>query len=409
MKPAKKARLSLASIFFTFFIDTLCWSIVFPIFAPYFLDPGNHLFSPQVSTATRTALLGVFLMAFSLGQFIGAPIIGEYADRHGRKRALIVSIFFTLVGLGLSAWSMGQHWLVLLFVGRLITGVFAGNMTVCLACVADLSSDEKIRVKRFGYLSVVAGFSFVLGAFIGGNLADPTISSMFSPSIPLWFATGLTLINLFFVLYAFEETGKGDLFVKFDFLESFRNIKTALRTEKLKRIYFIYFLFLFSWTILFQFTPVLVVQKFSFTASNIGDLALFMGLCWAIGSGYLNKILLRYFYPLRVLEFCLLSFTALCASVIFVHHLQSTLGVIGACVMVGGLAWPLCTGVISNLAPPNMQGKILGMSQSVQSFAMTLAPIAGGFAYRVSLNFIFLVGAAASLVAGVVYFSLKDH
>src|SRR5690606_34294193 len=64
-----KKRLTLASVFFTFFIDNLCWAIVFPIFAPYFLDPENKLFTPDVSIAERTTMLGFFLMAFSLGQF----------------------------------------------------------------------------------------------------------------------------------------------------------------------------------------------------------------------------------------------------------------------------------------------------------------------------------------------------
>ena len=409
MHLSKNRKLSLASVFFTFFVDNLCWSIVFPIFAPYFLDPTNRLFSADVSEATRTALLGFFLMAFSLGQFLGAPILGEYADRHGRKKAFVLSILFTLGGLALSAWAMGTNNLPLLFIGRLVTGIFASNMAICLACVSDLSHDEKSKVKNFGYLSVLAGLSFILGAFLGGKLSDPTVDPDFSPSVPLWLASGMTLFNLLFIIFAFRETTHVDPSVKFKLFESFRNLKMALKTEKIKRIYLIYFLFLFAWTILFQFTPVLVVQRFSFTGSDIGDLALYMGLCWAIGSGYLNKLLLRYFFPLRILELCLLAFTVLCGAIVLTHHLQTTLGILGASVMIGGLAWPLCTGVISNLAPKEIQGKILGMSQSVQSLAMTVAPLAGGFAYRFSLDLVFFVGAGASLIAGIVYFSLKER
>jgi MFS family permease len=73
----KKRKITLFSVYFTFFVDTLSWAIVFPIFAPYFLDPHNVLFSASVSTATRTTILGLFLMAFSFGQFLGAPIMGE--------------------------------------------------------------------------------------------------------------------------------------------------------------------------------------------------------------------------------------------------------------------------------------------------------------------------------------------
>jgi DHA1 family tetracycline resistance protein-like MFS transporter len=402
-------KLSLLSVFFTFFIDNLSWSIVFPIFAPYFLDKGNLVFSPEISLETRTTILGFFLMEYSLGQFFGAPFLGEYADRYGRKKALVFSVFFTLVGLAITAWSMQIHNLWILFIGRLITGIFASNMSICLAAATDLSVDEKHRVKNFGRLSVIAGLSFILGAFLGGKLSDPSIDRDFSPHLPLWIATGLSAVNCLFLVLFFRETGTIDKRTKFYLLESVQNLKEALQTEKIKRIYAIYFLFLFAWTMLFQFIPVLVVRKFSFTNSNIADMALFMGICWALGAGYISKFLLHYFSPLRVLEVCLLLFTALCGIIIFPKHIYFVLAILAGCVMIGGLAWPLCTNVISKTAPRHMQGKILGISQSVQSLAMTLAPAVGGLTYHLYLGFPFILGAAASLVAGVIYFSLKDR
>lgn len=404
----RKSKLSLASIFFTFSIDNLCWSIVFPLFAPYFLDPENILFGKEVSEAARTTILGFFLTAFSLGQFLGAPIIGEYADRSGRKKALAVSVFFTLVGLGITAWSMGAHILWLLFAGRLITGIFASNVSVCLAAISDLSETESARVRNFGFLSVLAGLSFIIGAFLGGKLSDPTISSYFTPNFPLWVATALTIVNFLFICLGFKETGTIDQTVKFDFWESFRNIKAALRTEKIKRVYFIYFLFLFSWTLLFQFTPVVVVHSFEFTSSDIGDLALYMGLCWAVGAAYLSKLLLSYFSSLRVLEGCLCLFTLFSLSLLFPKHIYAVLPIVGLCVTIGGLAWPLFNNLISTLAPRHIHGKILGMSQSIQSLAMTLAPIAGGAASHWSVRFPFLAGAVAGSIAILVYFSLRE-
>ncbi|HSX37356.1 MAG TPA: MFS transporter [Chlamydiales bacterium] len=403
----RKSKLSLASIFFTFFIDNLCWSIVFPLFAPYFLDPENVLFSREVSEATRTTILSCFLTAFSLGQFLGAPILGEYADRSGRKKALAVSVFFTLVGLGITAWSMGARVLWLLFAGRLFTGLFSSNMSVCLAAVSDLSATEKARVKNFGFLSVFAGLSFILGAFLGGKLSDPEIAPFFSPNFPLWVAAALTFFNFLFICYGFTETSTIDPSTKFDFWESFRNIKQALQKEKIKRVYFVFFLFLFSWTILFQFTPVIVVHSFEFTSSDIGDLAIYMGICWAFGSAYLSKFLLSYFSSVRILEGCLCLFTIFIFSLLFSTSIYIVLPVVGFCVVIGGLAWPLCNNLISNMASKRIQGKILGISQSVQSLAMTLAPIAGGLATQGSVKLPFLIGALSGLIATFVYFTLR--
>lgn len=199
-------RVSLFSIYFTFFVDSLSWSIIFPIFAPYFLDVHNPLFSPDASLATRTSLLGIFLMAFSLGQFLAAPILGEYADKHGRRKALILSVLFTCIGMLATALSVKFYSLLFLFLGRFTTGVFASNLSVCLACISDLSPTEKIKVKRFGFLSVLTGASFVLGAFLGGKLSDSQISPWLSADVPFWLASLLTFFNLLFVVFGFKET-----------------------------------------------------------------------------------------------------------------------------------------------------------------------------------------------------------
>lgn len=405
-----KEKSTLFAIYFTFFVDNLSWAIVFPIFTPYFLDPDNALFSPGVSVGTRTMILGFFLTAFSLGQFLGAPVIGEYADRHGRKKALTLCVFFTLIGICLSAWSMGTDHLAWLFLGRLITGVFASSNSVCFSCVSDLSEDEKAKVRRFGFLSMLVGIAFVFGAFIGGKLSDKTLSSDFSASFPLWLAAGLGGINFLFVLLGFRETSIVNPSVQFHFFQSFGHIKMALKTEKIKRLYGIYFLFLFSWTILFQFMPALTVEKFLFTNSDIGDLALFMGVCWAIGSGYLNRVLSQRFDTLHVLELCLVGFTIFCGLVMVPQHIYGVMALLGGCVILGGIGWPICTGLISGMAPREMQGKVLGISQSIQSLAMSLAPIVGGLAFHISLAFPFLIAAGTSLLAAFVYyFTLKNR
>jgi MFS transporter, DHA1 family, tetracycline resistance protein len=402
-------KFTFVAIYLTFFVDYLSWAIVFPIFAPYFLDVNNAVFSADISSGSRTMVLGFFITAFSLGQFLGAPIIGEYADKHGRKKALAISVFFTLIGLSLSAYSMQINNLYWLFAGRLITGVFASSTAVCLSCISDLSEDDKAKGKNFGYLSMIAGLAFVLGAFLGGKLSDKTINSSFSANVPLWIASGLTLLNLIFVLFGFRETAIVSPTVQFHFLDSFKNIKIALKTDKIKRIYSVYFLFLFAWTILFQFIPVLTVEKFAYTNSNIGDLALFMGVCWAIGSGYLNKFFVHRFDPMRVLEFCLIGFAVFCGVVIFPKHIYNVLGIVGFCVVVGGIAWPICTSLISNMAPKEIQGKILGLSQSVQSLAMSLGPAVGGIAFQSSLQLPFLIAAGTSLVAVVIYYFILKH
>lgn len=403
--PAKN-RLALGSVFFTFFVDNLSWSIVFPIFAPFFLDLHNELFSPDFSAAARTTILGFFLAAFPLAQFFGSPLIGEYADRRGRKKALIYTILFSLGGLALSAYSIQAKLLGLLFISRLISGLFSGNLSICLTAIVDISKDEHFKMKHFGYLAVIAGFSFIIGTYLGGKLSDPEVSELFNPAFPLWIATFLTFLNFLFVFFAFKETKKPHDLVKFNFLEGLHNIQKALQIAKIKVIYIIYFLFLFSWNILLQFTPVHLIETFHFSNSEIGDMAAFMGITWAIGSGFVNKFLVNRFASLKVLEFSLMAFTLFCAMIIFPKNVATFLLLLGICVILAGVAWPICTSLISSMADESVQGKILGISQSMQSLAMALSPLIA-VVTLIHTGLPFIVAALASLAAGLVYFKVK--
>ena len=400
-----KTKLSLASVYLTFFVDNLCWSIVFPIFAPYFLNADNPLFSASVSTATRTMFLGLFLMAFSLGQFIGAPIIGDYADRTGRRRALLVTIPCTLMGLLLTAWSMQSYHLGFLFLGRLITGIFASNGSICLAAISDLSENKTDKTKNFSHFSVLAGVSFVVGAFVGGKLSDPTISTSFSPELPIWLSGILCAFNFIFVFFGFSETIHIDTSKKLSLFPCFKNIKIALLTKKIHNIYAIYFLFVFSWTILLQFIPVVMIQRYGFTGSNIGDLALYVGVCWSLGSGYLKPWLLSFFSYSHLLKIVFAISLVFLSFLTYTTHIYNMLGLLGICVLSGAIIWPLCTWIISNLAPKQMQGKILSISQSIQAFAITLSSIIGGISFKWSIHIPFLIAALAILLAGSIFWT----
>lgn len=404
---SKKRKFSFFSINFTYFVDNLGWSIVFPIFAPLFLDSKNLIFSSDVSIAFKTTLLGIFLGAYPLAQFIGAPILGEFADKSGRKKALILSIALTFVGYGLTAWAVAHRHLLILFFARVVTGIFSGNLSVCLACISDLSKEEKVRVKNFGYLSVLAGFAFIVGAYLGGKFSDSSVNQYFSLDLPLWIAAFLSFLNLLFIIFAFSETKQQNPDIRFKFFESFSNVYQAFHLKDLKKLFFIYFLFVFSWTVLFQFTPVLVIQKFQFSRSDIGSLASFMGICWALGSGLISKILMSKFSNVKILEYALLVFVILSSLVGFFPKAFLVFITLGFCGIIGGIAWPICTGIISSRVSMNKQGKILGLSQSMQSLAMAISPILGGYFSKYIIEAPFLLAAFSSLVGVGVYLKGK--
>jgi len=400
---------SLAAVLTTFAISSLSATIVFPILAPLFLSSTDSIISSSSPQYVRAILLGFFLASFPLAQFLLSPLIGEFADRKGRKQAFLITLMLEVIGYGLAAYGIMKLNLILLFLGRFITGLAAGNMSVCLATIVDLSPNEKTKVKYFSYGSAVVGVMFVLGPFIGGKLSDPTINPLFTKDFPMWIGTGLAVVNLMVMWTLFKETLEVKSEEAFHPMQALNNIALAFRTKQVRDLYIIYFFFLFSWNMIYQFIPALMVEIFSSTSSVIGDVSAMMGLVWILGTISLSflihtKLKIKNFL---FFAFILFSFTAILIPI--PHKLIFFLIIVSISVFFAGAMWPIFTGAISNAADQAIQGKVLGLSQSVQSLSMMLAPFLGGFFLQAHTSVPFAVSAISALIAAGLLTKTKSH
>ncbi|MGE0199035.1 MAG: MFS transporter [Simkaniaceae bacterium] len=406
-KDAVKQKTSLFSVFFTFAVDNLGATIVFPIFAPLFLNSSQKLFGPDIPMSYKTTMLGIFLGIYPLMQFIFSPILGEYADHHGRKRALLLTTFLTFIGYLMSAWSIHHHTLIGIFISRLIMGIGAGNLSICLSTLSDLSPGPRKKERYFSYGSAIAGFTFILGPFVGGKLSDPTINPLFSAAFPMLIGGILGIANVLFILFAFAETLERKSTTPFDFIKGIHNIQMALKTETIRPLYLIYFFYLFSWNIIFLFVPAFVVQNFHLSNSRIGDICAILGVCWIFGTGVLHRILNRTLSSKGILLGSFVFFAAMVVFVPYPHHLHTFLYIIGGCTILSGLIWPLCTGAISNAAPSQIQGKVMGLSQSMLSLTMLLASLLGGVFLHAHSMVPFVFSSLSVLIAAALLLKTK--
>ncbi len=400
MKASKvREKSSLFSIFLTFGVDQLGATIVFPIFAPLFLSSQHQLFDPSTPLSYRATMLGIFLGIFPLMQFVFSPLLGEYSDHHGRRRALLLTTLLTFLGYLLCGLGIRRHWLGMIFFSRVVMGIGAGNLSICLSSLSDLSLGAKKRARYFSYGSAIAGVMFVLGPFIGGKLSDPNVNPWFNSSFPLFLGALLALVNVVFLFWAFEETLHALATSPFDFAKGVRNIYLALRTPSVKNLYFIYFFYLFSWNIIFLFIPAFAVQNFALTNSRIGDLCALLGGCWIVGTGVLHRFFERRVSFRWSLILPLLFFAAVVIVVPFAHQLWGFTALLAVCTALAGLVWPVCTAAIANAAPQGVQGKVMGISQSMLSLTMIFAALLGGGVLRAHSSLPFLFSATSTLVA----------
>src|SRR5262245_24900303 len=92
--------------------------------------------------------VGIITALFAFCEFIAAPTLGLLSDRYVRRPVLLLSMAGSAVGYLLLGW--GQA-LWILFLGRIIDGITAGNISTIFAYVADITPHEQ-RAKRYGMI-----------------------------------------------------------------------------------------------------------------------------------------------------------------------------------------------------------------------------------------------------------------
>ena len=183
-------RAAIGFILVTVTLDILAIAVVVPVLPRLVL-------SFEGGSAVDTAhMLGLFGTAWALMQFIFSPVQGALSDRYGRRPLILASNF----GLGLDYILMAlAPGLTLLFVGRLVSGMFAASFSTANAYIADVTPPDR-RAARFGLISVAFGVGFVAGPALGGLLGS------WDPRLPFWVAAGLSLANGLFGVFVLPES-----------------------------------------------------------------------------------------------------------------------------------------------------------------------------------------------------------
>jgi benzoate transport len=112
--------------------------------------------------------LGVIFSVTLAGMMLGAMFIAPYADKIGRRKMLIASVFIIGISMTLTGFSASLWELIIL---RTITGLGVGSMLANLTALTTEYTPTKYR--SFSVAIVASGFP--LGATMGGIIVVPTL------------------------------------------------------------------------------------------------------------------------------------------------------------------------------------------------------------------------------------------
>ncbi len=391
---------SLFPILLAAFIDLLGIGIVIPVVAPLMVSNTTGIFDAGVSEDLREILYGLLIASYPIAQFFGAPILGSLSDRYGRKPVLEFALFGSAVGYGLFAVGIIYGSLPILFFSRILDGFTGGNISIVYSAMADLST-SKNKARNFGLIGMMFGIGFVVGPFVGGVLADSSLVSWFSPSLPLWVATGLCIFNLLAVRVMFKETLHELSNQKVDFLAGFKNMKTAFSLPNLRNLFITTFLAGLGFAFFTQFFQVLLIERWAFGESEIGTFFGFIGICIALVQGGLMRPVSKRFRSDQIPGVTLFGLAVAIGINVFTTEAWMAFAIIPLIAIFQGLGSPNLAALVSDEATPEQQGRIMGINQSINSVAIAVPSVLAGFLGTINYNLPTIAAAFFTLLAGL--------
>lgn len=372
-------------------LNSIGLSIVLPLL-PFLM--GKYLPSQQIVVGMST-----LMSVFAACTFFAAPIFGALSDKYGRKSILLISLLGSVIGYVLFGIG-GALWI--LFLGRIIDGLTAGNISILFAYISD-STEPKERAKWFGYIGAVMGIGKIGGPALGGLLGGIAIELPFFITAGLIFLSGLAV---YFLLPESLAPEKRTKHLSLDSFNTFSHFKDIFGLKEVRFLLVLGVLF-YAGLSIFQFNfTIFLKDVYQWGPVSIGTLLTLVGVCEILSRAVLLPWLLKHFSERSIGIAGLMGLgigLGLILASIYLHSVVViSLAVI--CIICGeGLFDPTYNGKLSQSVEESKQGKLQGVNQSLQAANNMLIPLGAAAIYFYSPDMLYVTAVGIIAVAVVLY------
>jgi predicted MFS family arabinose efflux permease len=348
---------ALRPIFLIVLVDVLGFTIAIPLL-PYY---GEHFGASPFEASALVA-------TFALCALISTPIIGGLSDRFGRRPLLLFSLAGTCVGFLVLARA-SSLWMV--FAGRIIDGLSAGNLAVAQAYIADHTAPQD-RARAYGMVGAAVALAFLLGPALVLVLGSSAYVALFSTAAGL---SALSLLATHVLVPRDSPRGSRSL--------SLAGLWRSVRRRELVGLYAHYGMYAFAFAWFIGGFALFAERRFTVggRAWNGREVVLLIAYSGVLGiavQGALIGPLVRRFTEARVVIAGFVGAALAYAAMALASG--ATLVIAGATISAfgNGVLRPVITSRITQRVSADEQGHALGVAEALYQTATVIAPIAGG-------------------------------
>lgn len=273
---------NIAPCLFAIVIDALGFGLVYPVLTAIFTTAESPLLSPDISDNLRHFYLGLGFMLYPLCMFFGAAFMADLSDNYGRKRILMVCMGGIALSFLAMAIAIEINSILLLMLGRAVSGIMAGSQPIAQAAIADLSTAET-KAKNMSVIALSYCIGSVLGPFIGGVTSDPNINAWFSFSTPFYLAAILSFLAYVWLHFDFTETYRPEKVQPVSFIRPLKIFIEAFEHKEVRTLAIVFLLMQIGFSIYFQYIIVQMKYEFSYENALLGGVQAMIGVGFAAG------------------------------------------------------------------------------------------------------------------------------
>ena len=373
------------------YIDMLGIGLAFPVL-PRLIEQFE---GGDVSRASY--IYGALAAAYSLMQFLCAPLIGTLSDRFGRRPVILLALAGMGVNYVLLAFAPSL-WLFAL--GRMVAGAFGATFTAAGAYLADVTPPEK-RAQSFGLIGAAFGFGFITGPALGGVLGN------FDLRLPFLVAAGLSLADFAFAYFALPESlaPENRQALNFRHANPVGALREVGRYSSVLGLMAIFVLATFANRVAEMTWVLFTSYRFNWGPTETGWSLAAVGAMFVIGQGGLVRFVVPRIGERRAI---LLGLGVSVITVVLygvVPRGWMVFPVMVLAVFGWTIAAPAVQALMSQSAPPNEQGLLQGALASMTNLTSIVGPPiwTGLFGFFVSDAAPIIVPGAAFFAAAVVF------